>query len=77
MSPKLPVAKPREVIRGLKKLGFIVQKQRGSHVFLYHPTITPERYIIVPYHNRDLKPGLMHEIMNHPGVDKSDFINYL
>jgi predicted RNA binding protein YcfA (HicA-like mRNA interferase family) len=77
MSPKIPVAKPKEIIRALKKLGFIIQKQKGSHIFLYHPEIYPERYIIVPYHNKDVRPGIMHEILSHPAVDDDKFIELL
>ncbi len=77
MSPKLPVAKPKEIIRALKKLGFVIQKQKGSHVFLYHPESFPERYIIIPNHNKDVKPSIMHEIIIHPAVDEEEFIKLL
>ncbi len=35
--PKLLVLKPKEVIKKLKKLGFIIDRQRGSHVIMYNP----------------------------------------
>ena len=31
MSPKLPVAKAREVVRVVTKLGFVFDHQKGSH----------------------------------------------
>jgi len=32
--PSLPRVSGREVIRALEKLGFVVRRQRGSHVIL-------------------------------------------
>ena len=77
MSPKLPVAKPWKVIRALKKVGFVVHHQKGSHVFLYHPTKYSSRYVIVPYHNKDLRPGTMRDIIKHPAIDPEEFIKLL
>jgi len=77
MSPKLPVATPRKVIKALKKIGFIVHHHKGSHVFLYHPTVYSSRYVIVPYHNKDLRPGTMKDILKHPAIDQDRFIELL
>lgn len=34
--PKLPVLRPSELIRALKKLGFLEKRQRGSHLIMVH-----------------------------------------
>src|SRR5437879_3151850 len=34
---RLPRAKGREIVRALEKRGFVVDRTRGSHVFLKHP----------------------------------------
>lgn len=34
--PKLPVLKPKQVIKKFEKLGFIIDRQAGSHVIMYY-----------------------------------------
>jgi predicted RNA binding protein YcfA (HicA-like mRNA interferase family) len=53
--PELPTLTPKEVISKLKKVGFVEDRQRGSHVILYH-TETKKR-AIVPLHLKDLPKG--------------------
>jgi predicted RNA binding protein YcfA (HicA-like mRNA interferase family) len=51
MTP-LPALKPKDVITMLKRAGYTVDHQTGSHVILYKHGHLP---ISVPSHNRDLK----------------------
>jgi predicted RNA binding protein YcfA (HicA-like mRNA interferase family) len=51
--PRLPVVKPKIVIRALKRAGFDVHHTTGSHYFLKKDNLR----VSVPYHNKDLKPG--------------------
>ena len=44
---RLPRAKGREIVRALEKRGFVVDRTRGSHVFLKHPD---GRATAVPVH---------------------------
>jgi predicted RNA binding protein YcfA (HicA-like mRNA interferase family) len=37
MSPRVPILKPREVLRALVKAGFEIHHQTGSHAQLRHP----------------------------------------
>lgn len=34
--PKLPVLRPRELVRALQKLGFLEKRQKGSHLIMVH-----------------------------------------
>ena len=58
----------KEMIRKLKKHGFVVVSQNGSHVKLFNSdkNIT----IIVPYHNRELKKGLEKAILKQAGIEE-------
>jgi predicted RNA binding protein YcfA (HicA-like mRNA interferase family) len=67
MSPKLPVLNSRQLIRALKKGGFAIDRQEGSHISLIHPD-HPELTVTVPYHNRDLKKGTLHHILEQAGM---------
>jgi len=51
--PKLPVVKPKELIKALKKAGFILDHVSGSHYILYN--LTKNLRASVPYHNKPLK----------------------
>ena len=54
----------KEVIKYLKKNGFRIVKQEGSHVKLTDDLVT----VIVPQHSKDLGKGLLHAIMKEAGL---------
>ena len=56
----------QEMIKFLKKNGFIIISQNGSHVKMKNPDtgIT----VIVPYHSKDLKKGLDQAILKQAGL---------
>jgi len=51
--PKLPIIRPLELVRILKKLGFIEKRQKGSHLIMLHEK--KENQVTVPIHNKPLK----------------------
>jgi predicted RNA binding protein YcfA (HicA-like mRNA interferase family) len=56
----IPVLKPQEVICILEAMGFVVVRQRGSHVQLRHED---GRATTVPMHKgRDISPRLLRKI---------------
>ena len=57
---------PKEMIKLLKKNGFIIVSQNGSHVKLTNPETG--RTVIVPYHSKDLKKGLEQAILKQAGL---------
>lgn len=57
---------PKEMIKFLKKNGFVIISQNGSHVKLMNPET--DRTIIVPYHSKDLKKGLEQAILKQAGL---------
>ena len=56
----------REMINLLKKNGFEIVSQNGSHVKMRNP-IT-KRQTIVPYHSKALKKGLESAILKQAGL---------
>lgn len=60
---------PKEMIKLLKKNGFVIISQNGSHVKLMNPET--DRTIIVPYHSKDLKKGLEQAILKQAGLKQS------
>ena len=58
---RLPRLKGRELVRLLEKLGFVVVRTRGSHLFLRH---ADGRVTTVPVHaSETLGPGLLRSIL--------------
>jgi predicted RNA binding protein YcfA (HicA-like mRNA interferase family) len=68
MSPKIPAISGAEAIRKLARLGFVVRRQRGSHVVLQKDHIV----LSVPLH-RTLKTGTLHDILKQSGVSLEEF----
>ncbi len=67
----MPTAK--EVLRFLKKRGFIESRQRGSHLILKNPE-TGYR-TIVPMHAGDLPKGLFLKILKDAGFSLEDYLS--
>lgn len=57
---------PKEMIKLLKKNGFKIVSQNGSHVKLRN-TITGKQ-VIVPYHSKEMKKGLEQAILKEVGL---------
>lgn len=56
----------KEMINTLKKNGFEVVSQNGSHIKLSNPA--SNKTVIVPYHCKDLKKGLEQAILKQAGL---------
>lgn len=72
---KVPVVKPRELIRVLVKIGCIQKRQTGSHVIFEYPK--NRVLIIVPQHPRDLKKGVLRGIIKDLNLTVEEFKNLL
>jgi predicted RNA binding protein YcfA (HicA-like mRNA interferase family) len=71
----LPVLRPRQVVAALRRAGFFVHHQTGSHAILKN-TSSPRR-VTVPMHNRDLKPGTLRAIVREAGMTVDEFVALL
>ncbi len=69
---RLPVLKPREVVRVLLRLGFIEVRHRGSHKQFAR---ADGRRTTVPVHpGRDIAPVLLRRIIKDVGMSVEDFL---
>ena len=62
----LPSLKPRELLKILKKNGFLEKRQVGSHIQLFHPG--KNLYTTIQYHNKDLKKGTLSSILKQANI---------
>lgn len=67
--PKLPVVSGAETIRALERLGFVVARQRGSHIVLRKGATG----CVVPNH-REIKVGTLRGILKQADVSTNEFI---
>jgi predicted RNA binding protein YcfA (HicA-like mRNA interferase family) len=67
--PELPVLSGQKAIKVLVKLGFVVVRQKGSHVFLQRGDDT----VTVPLHN-PLKKGTLKSILKQANVSLDEFL---
>lgn len=69
--PKLRPAKPEQIIKVLKKLGFVKIRQSGSHAIFRH---SDGRWTTVPIHKgRDVGKGLLHKILKDAEISSEEF----
>ena len=68
--PKLPRVSGAEIVRALERLGFVVVRQRGSHVVMRRGPSG----CVVPGH-REVKVGTLSGILKQAGVGAEEFIS--
>lgn len=67
---KLPSLTGKEIVSLLKKAGFIIERQRGSHVFMKH---SDGRTTVVPVHaGETIGTGLLSKILRDTDMTKED-----
>lgn len=70
MSSRIGSIKPKEFIRRLKKTGFKIDHQTGSHITLLDDK---EHRIVVPYHVKEMKRGLIFGLIKQAGLTVEEF----
>jgi predicted RNA binding protein YcfA (HicA-like mRNA interferase family) len=70
--PSLPHVSGAEIVRTLERLGFVVARQRGSHIVLRRGTAG----CVVPNH-REVKVGTLAGVLKQAGLTVEEFINAL
>lgn len=65
---RLPVLSGRELVRILEARGWVVDRQRGSHIIL-RQTSPPHRRVTVPDH-RELARGTLRAILRQAGLSR-------
>ena len=73
--PKLPILPARKVIKALKKLGFYIDHQKGSHIVL-KDIDTKSITIVVPNH-LEIDRGTLKSILKQSKIDLERFLSVL
>jgi len=72
---RLPVVSGRAAVKAFQKLGYVVDRQRGSHMQLRHAD-QPHRRLTVPDH-KELGKGLLRALIRDAGLTIDEFIALL
>jgi predicted RNA binding protein YcfA (HicA-like mRNA interferase family) len=73
--PKLPIIKAKELIKALKKLGFLEHRQVGSHLVIKHDD---SRRTVIPVHSgQDIPRGTLKAILRDIEVSVDELIGVL
>ena len=73
---KLPLMSAKELSKVLQKLGFVLKRQQGSHMFFEHPD---GRTTIVPNHpGEEIDRGLLTKIIKRDlQISRDEFMKHL
>ena len=71
---RLPVISGRELVRALEKIGFVLDRQRGSHLILFRED--PPTTLSVPDH-RELDRGTLRSLIRQAGVSPDELSRLL
>ena len=61
--PKQPVVSAKELIKVMAKLGYEIERQKGSHIRLRKSTPSGEQHITVPF-KAEIAKGTLNDIIN-------------
>lgn len=70
---KLPAVRARDVVRVAQSLGFVFDRQRGSHAVYYRNS--DRRRVVIPMHGtKDFRPGTLRGIIADMGLTVEEFV---
>jgi len=72
---RLPGVSGKEVVKALKKVGYEIDHQTGSHIILRHSN-PPHRRITVPDH-KELAKGTLRALIRQVGLTVEEFLDLL
>ncbi len=76
MSPRFPVVEAKDLARVATKLGFALDRQKGSHAIFYRQSDGVR--IVIPMHSgRPLKRGTLSGILEDMGLAVEELRNLL
>ncbi len=71
---RLPGLSWQQVVAALKRTGFVLDRQKGSHMVYYHAETN--QTVVVPRH-RIIKAGTLREILREANLSREEFSRLL
>lgn len=76
MSSRLPVLSGEELVKAREIFGYILVRQKGSHMRLRHGTDPQRKPVTVPRH-KTVKRGLLHDILRDARITVEELVSIL
>ena len=76
MSPKLPVLSGRQLIRALEQFGYVIVRQKGSHVRLRNEKDPQRTPVTVPLH-QEIAFGTLKRILRDAKINLEELTSAL
>lgn len=70
--PKFPSFRPKDLEKILRKNGFTIKRQTGSHRIYYNSK--SDRTAVIPFHSRELPQGTIRSIVKQSGLLEKTFL---
>lgn len=70
----LPMMTAREIIAILRRAGWVVDRQKGSHIILTRPDGTGR--LIVPNHSGDVRRGTLEGILDQADLTLDEVLKF-
>lgn len=74
---RLKQVKPKDLLRALLKIGFIIKRQKGSHVFLERSFTDKKRFTSISLHNEPLPKGILRAIIKQTEITEEELMKHL
>ena len=68
---RLPAVSGAEAVRAFQRVGYQLDRQRGSHIILRHPE-PPHRRLTIPAHS-ELAKGTLRTLIREAGLTIEEF----
>ena len=72
---KIPVVSGRQLMKALKKIGYELDHQKGSHMILRHRQ-PPHRRLTIPDH-KEITKGTLRNILREGGLTVEELVSIL
>ncbi len=73
MTPKLPTASAKDLVRVAERLGFVLRRQRGSHAIYVRST--DQAHVVIPMHKGELKRKTLRAIIQDWKISVDEFVS--
>jgi predicted RNA binding protein YcfA (HicA-like mRNA interferase family) len=73
---RLPDVSGAELVKALQKAGFLILRQKGSHVSMEKVDSAGQWRTIVPMH-REIARGTLHDILKQTGLSRDELRKFL
>lgn len=74
--PKIPVISGDKAVKCFEKLGYVVSRQKGSHIRMHHKHDNNKKPLTIPKH-KELGKGLLRKLVRDAEITIEAFVDLL